>query len=81
MLDLLDARPDPVAIWSSDANYAILASRMALPDITAFKRRYLPLAGLRIDPIANSLFQAEFYHDLVLLDRRRGVSPYRYAQG
>ena len=73
MVDLLDARPDPVAIWTSDSNYAILASRMALPDIAALKRRYLPLAGLRIDPIANSLFQAEFYHDLVLLDRRRGV--------
>lgn len=70
IVELLDTPPDPVVIWSYDARYAILASRFAMPDLSALARRYLPLAGLRIDPLANSLFQTEFYSTLVLLDRQ-----------
>ena len=70
IVELIDTPPDPVVIWSPDARHAVLASRVALPDLSALSRRFLPLAGLRIDPQSNSLFQTEFYSNLVLLERQ-----------
>ena len=66
---VLETNPDPSVLWSPDANWAILASREPLPDLSALARPLLPLAGLRIDPAVNCGFQIDFYSGLALRDR------------
>jgi hypothetical protein len=65
----LETIPDPSVLWSPDANWAVLASRDPLPDIAELARPMLALAGMRIDPNANSGFQIDFYSGLTLRDR------------
>lgn len=81
IVELIDTPPDPVVIWSPDARFAVLASRLAMPDLSALARRFLPLAGLRIDPQANCLFQTEYYSNLVFLERESNRrTPLRFSE-
>ena len=66
---VLETIPDPSVLWSPDANWAVLASRDPLPEISELARPMLALAGMRIDPNSNSGFQIDFYSGLTLRDR------------
>ncbi len=69
IVDIIDVAPDPILFWSSDTQWAVVADRDAMPDVADLARRMLGLAGLRIDPKANTGFQTDFYRGLALRDR------------
>ncbi len=66
---VLETPPDPSVLWSPDAKWAVLANRDPHPDLAELTRPMLPLAGMRLDPAANSGFQIDFYNALALRDR------------
>lgn len=59
-MDVIDATPEPSVSFSPDTNWMVLIERPAMPSIDEVSRRWLGLAGMRIDPVYNSLSQAGY---------------------
>lgn len=57
---IIDADPEPAVSFSPDRKYMLFVYRDAMPPIEDVSRRMLRLAGMRIDPAANSRFQTIF---------------------
>ena len=57
---ILDAEPTPRLSTSPDGKWLLLTHRAAMPSITDLSRRMLRLAGMRIDPVANSRFSGSY---------------------
>ena len=58
--DVVDARPEPSVSLSPDSKWMILIDRPSMPSIAELSRRWLGLAGMRVDPVANSGFQTGY---------------------
>ena len=58
--DIIDADPSPSVSFSPDRKYMLLIDRDAMPSIEEVSRPMLRLAGMRIDPVANSRFSTSF---------------------
>ena len=69
VVDIIDAKPEPSVSLSPDGNWMLLVERDAMPGIEDLSRRMLRLAGLRIDPVANSRFQTGFYTGISIRKR------------
>ena len=66
VVDIISAKPAPSVRISPDRQWMLLVERDAMPSIKDLSRRMLRLAGLRIDPAANGLFQSSFIRGLKL---------------
>ncbi len=73
VIDVIDAPPEPTVRFSPDTNWMLLIERDAMPDIADISRRKLQLAGLRIDPVSNGVFQTSFSKGIKL--QRRSAAP------
>jgi hypothetical protein len=60
IVDVIDALPQPSVGFSPDNRWMILIERPALPSIEEMSRRWLGLAGMRVDPLSNGSFQAGY---------------------
>lgn len=58
--DVVDARPEPSVSLSPDSKWMIQIDRPSMPSIAELSRRWLGLAGMRVDPVANSGFQTGY---------------------
>ncbi|MEQ1830791.1 MAG: hypothetical protein ABL921_32875, partial [Pirellula sp.] len=74
VVDIIDSKPDPGIALSPDTRWMLMIDRDSMPDIADLSRRMLSLAGMRIDPIANSPFQTDFNRGLSLRARDGGES-------
>ena len=66
VVDLIDAAPEPAVRISPDGDWMLLIERDAMPGIDDVSRPMLRLAGVRIDPVANSRFRTSFDRGLSL---------------
>ncbi|MFK7738549.1 MAG: alpha/beta hydrolase family protein [Pirellulaceae bacterium] len=66
VVDIIDAKPVPSVSFSPDRQWMLMIGRSAMPSIEDLSRRMLRLAGMRIDPVANSRFSTRFYSSLAL---------------
>ncbi len=66
VIDLVDAAPTPRVSISPDGQWMLMQERGSLPTIDDLSRRMLRLAGMRIDPAANSRHATSFTRGLVL---------------
>ena len=66
VVDIVDAKPEPSVSISPDRQWMLLIDRDSMPSIADVARRMLKLAGMRIDPAANSRFQSSFFTGLSL---------------
>jgi dipeptidyl aminopeptidase/acylaminoacyl peptidase len=64
VVDIIDAKPEPVVGFSPDSKWMLFLELDAMPDISDIARRRLRLAGLRIDPQANARFQTSWYRGI-----------------
>ncbi len=64
VVDIIDAKPEPVVSLSPDSKWMLFLDLDAMPDISDIARRRLRLAGLRIDPQANARFQTSWYRGI-----------------
>jgi hypothetical protein len=64
VVDIIDAKPEPVVGFSPDSKWMLFLDLDAMPDISDIARRRLRLAGLRIDPQANAKFQTSWYRGI-----------------
>ncbi len=64
IVDVVDAAPEPAVAFSPDGKWMLLIQRPALPAIADVSRRWIGLAGMRIDPVANSGFRTDFFTGL-----------------
>ena len=69
VVDIVNAKPEPAVSFSPDVEWMVYVEREAMPGIADVSRRMLRLAGIRIDPAANSRFANNFYTGILL--RRR----------
>ena len=69
VVDIIDAKPEPLADFSPDGKWLLLVERDAMPGIADLARRKLQLAGMRIDPAANGPFQIGYGRGLDLRKR------------
>lgn len=76
VVDIIDADPTPGTSFSPDLEWVVFVERNAMPSIADVSRRMLRLAGMRIDPQANSRFATSFSRGL-LLRRREGEQTTR----
>ncbi len=60
VVSIIDAAPPPSVSFSPDGQWMLLIERSAMPSIDDVSRRMLRLAGMRIDPAANSRFSTNF---------------------
>ncbi len=60
VVDIIDAAPEPSLSFSPDRKWMLMIERNAMPGIEDISRRMLRLAGMRIDPAANSRFRTSF---------------------
>jgi len=60
IVDVVDAPPQPSVGFSPDNKWMLLIARPALPSIEEMSRRWLGLAGMRVDPLSNGSFQAGY---------------------
>ncbi len=74
VIQIVDAAPSPSVQISPDGKWMILIERAAMPSIEDISRRMLRLAGMRIDPAANSSFATGFSRS-VSLRRLDGGDP------
>jgi dipeptidyl aminopeptidase/acylaminoacyl peptidase len=51
IVSIIDAPPPPVTLTAPGGNYVALVEYEAYPPIASLARPYLPLAGLRLDPV------------------------------
>ncbi len=75
VIDIIDASPEPSVSFSPDSEWMVMVDRNAMPDISDISRRMLQLAGLRLDPQANSRFSTSFFKGISL--GKRGVDAQR----
>ena len=73
VIDIVDAKPEPSVSMSPDAKWMVYLDRNAMPDIADLARRYVGVAGMRIDPVANAGFQTEFFRGLSVRSRESAV--------
>ncbi|MFN3193776.1 MAG: alpha/beta hydrolase family protein [Aureliella sp.] len=66
VVDIIDATPVPSVSFSPDRQWMLMVGRTAMPSIEDLSRRMLRLAGMRIDPAANSRFSTRYYASLSL---------------
>lgn len=66
VVDIIDALPVPSVSFSPDRQWMLLMDRPAMPSIEDLSRRMLRLAGMRVDPAANSRFSTRFYSGISL---------------
>lgn len=66
VVDIVDAPPTPSVSLSPDGEWMLFLTRDAMPSLEDISRRMLRLAGIRIDPEANSQFQTIFYRGIDL---------------
>jgi dipeptidyl aminopeptidase/acylaminoacyl peptidase len=66
VIEILDAEPTPRLSPSPDGKWLLLIQRSAMPSIGDLSRRMLRLAGLRIDPVANSRFSGGYDREVSL---------------
>ena len=66
VVDIIDAKPVPSVSISPDRRWMLQIERDSMPSIADVSRRMLKLAGMRIDPVANSRFQMNFFTGLSL---------------
>lgn len=66
VVDIIDASPVPSVSFSPDRKWMLMVGRSAMPSIEDLSRRMLRLAGMRIDPAANSRFSTRYYTNLAL---------------
>ena len=64
IVDIIDVKPEPSISMSPDGACILFVDRDSMPDIADFARRIIPLAGMRIDPVANADFQTDFFRGL-----------------
>ena len=69
VVDVIDAPPEPLVDLSPNARWMLMIDRAAMPGIEDVSRRMLQLAGVRIDPVANSQFRTSFNLGLSLRAR------------
>ena len=72
VVDIIDADPAPAVSFSRDRQWMAFLERNAMPDIADISRRMLRLAGMRIDPQANSRFATSFFKKVKLKRRSDG---------
>ena len=65
---IAEAAPAPYAMISPDGAWMVLAEQDAMPGIADVARPWLGLAGMRIDPAAESRWRSNFIHALTLRD-------------
>ncbi len=73
VVDIIDARPEPIVAFSPDSNWMLFLELDAMPDISDIARRRLRLAGVRIDPQANARFQTSWYRGISIRKTDAGV--------
>jgi dipeptidyl aminopeptidase/acylaminoacyl peptidase len=66
VVDIIDSPPVPSVSLSPDRQWMLLIERPAMPGIDDLSRRMLRLAGMRIDPVANSRFTTSWNNGLSL---------------
>ncbi len=66
VVEIIDAQPVPAISMSPNREWMLLMERPAMPGIEDISRRMLRLAGMRIDPSANSPFSTAFYSGISL---------------
>ncbi len=66
VVDVIDAKPEPGVSISPDGQWMLLIKSDAMPAIADVARRRLRLAGMRIDPVANSRFYTSFDRGLAV---------------
>lgn len=66
VVDIIDAKPVPATSFSPDRKWMLMLDRPSMPGIADLSRRMLRLAGMRIDPAANSGFSTSFFTGLSL---------------
>ncbi|MDG2015124.1 MAG: hypothetical protein P8J33_16585, partial [Pirellulaceae bacterium] len=66
VVEIIDAQPVPAISMSPNREWMLLMERPAMPSIEDMSRRMLRLAGMRIDPSANSPFSTSFYTGISL---------------
>ena len=69
VVDIIDAKPEPSISFSPDRKWMLMLERPAMPSIQHVSRRMLRLAGMRIDPVANSPFSTGYFTGLALRAR------------
>jgi len=74
VVDIIDATPAPAVSFSPDREWILMIDRPSMPGIEDLSRRMLRLAGMRIDPSANSPFSTSFYTGLSLRKLRGGAT-------
>lgn len=67
---IVDAKPEPSVSISPDAKWMLALDRNAMPDIADLARRYVGVAGMRIDPVANAGFQTDFIRGISIRKRQ-----------
>lgn len=77
IVDVIDARPEPGVTFSPDGQWMLLVERNALPSIADLSRRWLGLAGMRIDPLANAPFRTDFSSGLLIQRTGAAGAPAR----
>jgi dipeptidyl aminopeptidase/acylaminoacyl peptidase len=60
VVDIIDAKPVPGVSISPDRNWLLLIDRSSMPTIEDLSRRWVKLAGMRIDPVSHSRFTTSF---------------------
>lgn len=59
-MDVIDAPPEPSVAFSPDTRWMTLVDRPSMPSIAEQSRRWIGLAGMRVDPVYNSNFIAGY---------------------
>ncbi len=72
VVDIIDAAPTPGVSFSPDRKWLAFIDRDAMPSIADVSRRMLRLAGMRIDPQANSRFMTSYVKSIRLRRRDGG---------
>ncbi|HUP79076.1 MAG TPA: prolyl oligopeptidase family serine peptidase, partial [Pirellula sp.] len=69
VIDIVDAKLEPSVSLSPDARWMVYIDRDVMPDIADLARRWVGVAGMRVDPIANGGFHTDFFRGLSLRKR------------
>jgi dipeptidyl aminopeptidase/acylaminoacyl peptidase len=75
VIDVIDAKPEPAVSLSPNGSWMMFVQRDAMPSIGDVARRQLRLAGLRIDPQADSRFAASYWSGVSLRKTERSTDP------
>ena len=66
VVEIIDAKPVPSISFSPNRDWMLMIERPSMPSIKDLSRRMLRLAGMRIDPAANSGFSSSYNTGLSL---------------